>query len=239
MSEFTEHLLHRGDLQQWLEILFKFVLAALLAGALGLERETRGRPAGLRTHILVCLGATMLMVVSGLLADEFNRSAGQTWLDRGRIAAGIITGIGFLGAGTIVQTGRQQRGLTTAAMIWFAACLGIAIGCGYYLLSILSTALALFVIVGLGFLERRLTSRDHLILHLHLPQEQADIGAVTNALHEAGALRASATRIRYANGGPNVVMAFQVDVHSERDFARVVEGIRCRFPDAQVLEVQR
>jgi putative Mg2+ transporter-C (MgtC) family protein len=140
-------------------VLLKLLLAVLLGGAIGLEREFRGRPAGLRTHILVCLGATMIMIgstsmaeISQVLSPNFRVS-----VDPGRIAAGIVTGIGFLGAGAIIRLEDLIRGLTTAGCIWFVAALGIAIGEGLYPLAILSTICALVVLLALTRVEQRIS----------------------------------------------------------------------------------
>jgi putative Mg2+ transporter-C (MgtC) family protein len=138
--------------------LLKLLLAILLGGVIGLEREFRGRPAGLRTNILVCLGATMIMIgstsmaeISQILSPNF-----RVTVDPGRIAAGIVTGIGFLGAGAIIRFEDVVRGLTTAGCIWFVAALGIAIGEGLYVLAIMSTVCALVVLLGLTRVEIRI-----------------------------------------------------------------------------------
>jgi len=134
----------------------------------GYERQRKGEAAGLRTHILVCLGSTLLMIVSDRFAMEWNAAQAPVWLDRGRIAAGIITGIGFLGGGAILQFGREQHGLTTAAMIWFVAALGIAIGGGFFFMSVIATVLALTVVVGLGMLEHFIPTRGYMSVELRL-----------------------------------------------------------------------
>jgi len=121
-------------------------LAAVLSGAIGLERQFHGRPAGLRTHILVCLAATMAMLATRTLSS----------IDPGRIAAGALTGIGFIGAGAILRLKDTHRGLTTAACVWFVAALGVAIGAGAYSVAACTTGLALFVLVGLRVIERRI-----------------------------------------------------------------------------------
>jgi putative Mg2+ transporter-C (MgtC) family protein len=139
-------------------IIIRLLLAILLGGAIGLERESRGRPAGLRTHILVCLGATIIMLASqsmALLSQSLSPAA-RVQVDPGRIAAGIVTGIGFLGAGAIIRIGDLVRGLTTAGCIWFVAALGIVVGEGLYSLGILATAFALIVLLALSHLERRI-----------------------------------------------------------------------------------
>ncbi|HHE47702.1 MAG TPA: MgtC/SapB family protein [Candidatus Acetothermia bacterium] len=120
-------------------ILLKLAVAAVLGGLIGLERETHGRPAGLRTNVLVCVGAASIMVVA--------RAASSGVVDPGRAMAGVMTGIGFLGAGAIIKMGNIVRGLTTAACIWLVAALGIAVGQGLYALALTTTALALLVLV--------------------------------------------------------------------------------------------
>src|SRR5512143_587908 len=116
-----------GNVSGEADAVLRLLLAILLGGAIGLERESRGRPAGLRTHILVCLGATIIMIASTRMGEltQVLSSTSRVQVDPGRIAAGIVTGIGFLGAGAIIRIGDLVRGLTTAGCIWFVAALGI------------------------------------------------------------------------------------------------------------------
>jgi putative Mg2+ transporter-C (MgtC) family protein len=141
-----------------MDAVVRLLLAIVLGGAVGLERESRGRPAGLRTHILVCLGATIIMIASTRMGEltQALSPASRIQVDPGRIAAGIVTGIGFLGAGAIIRIGDLVRGLTTAGCIWFVAALGITIGQGLYALAIVSTVLALIVLLALTQVERRI-----------------------------------------------------------------------------------
>jgi len=127
-----------------LDLLVRVCAAAFLGGAIGLEREAHGRAAGLRTHILVCVGAALIMAV----AELFGAPDAP-----GRALAGIVTGIGFLGAGAIVRTHDIVRGLTTAACVWLVAGLGIAVGQGLYILAGGTTVIALIVLVGLNRIE--------------------------------------------------------------------------------------
>lgn len=128
--------------------LVPLLLAVLLGGAVGFERELNTRPAGLRTHILVCLSATMVIQVSRSIADGEVAlgEAGRLVFDPNRMGAGIVTGIGFLGAATVMRTGDVLRGLTTAACIWFVAGLGIVLGTHHYALAVVATVLVLFVL---------------------------------------------------------------------------------------------
>ncbi|MDB4885660.1 MAG: magnesium transporter [Gemmatimonadetes bacterium] len=133
-----------------LDLLIKLLLAVLLGGIIGFEREVAGKPAGLRTNILICVGATLLMDVStriGLTA------AGTRIGDPGRIAAQVVSGVGFIGAGTIMQAQGTVTGLTSAATIWVVAAIGLTVGAGYYVEGIGAGLLVTFVLAGLGNLE--------------------------------------------------------------------------------------
>ena len=140
------------------EILFRLFLAAVLGAVVGLEREVHGRPAGIRTYLLLCMGSALIMVVSELLFFKYEAKGLTDILraDPGRIAAQAITGIGFLGAGVILRYKDTIRGLTTAAAIWVACAVGLAIGAGFYLFGGAVTGLTLVSLVGLKAIERRL-----------------------------------------------------------------------------------
>jgi len=119
-----------------LEIALKLLLAVALGGIVGIERETSHKPAGFRTNILICLGAAMVMILSDLILGQDGRAGG----DATRMAAGVVTGIGFLGAGSIIQARGTVTGLTTAATIWAVGGLGLVIGAGYYLPAVIYTS---------------------------------------------------------------------------------------------------
>ncbi len=127
----------------YLEILTKIGLIILLSGIIGLDRELRHKPAGAKTHILVGIGSTIFMLVSIYIYMQY---MGTTQVDPGRIAAQVVTGIGFLGAGTIIQSGGSVLGLTTAASLWSVAGIGLAVGCGMYQLAVIVTVAILFVL---------------------------------------------------------------------------------------------
>lgn len=138
-----------------LAIFVKLLLAALAGGAVGLEREKHGRPAGLRTHLLVALGACIMMIVSEAFQLKYAAfdTNSSVRLDPGRTAAQIVTGIGFLGAGVIIKEGITVRGLTTAASLWLVAGLGMAFGMGLFVPGVITTALALASLIFLKKLE--------------------------------------------------------------------------------------
>lgn len=138
-----------------LAILVKLILAAIAGGAVGLEREKHGRPAGLRTHLLVALGACLMMIISEAfhLKYAMHDATSALRLDPGRTAAQIITGIGFLGAGVIIKEGASVRGLTTAASLWLSAGLGMAFGMGLFIPGAMATVMALLSLIFLKRLE--------------------------------------------------------------------------------------
>ena len=135
-----------------LDMLVKILVAALLGAMVGFERDKHGRAAGLRTHLLVSMGAAVFMVISAQVAKQ-SQLAGF-FADPGRIAAQIVTGIGFLGAGVILKSGNHVRGLTTAACLWTAAGIGMAAGGGFYVLATMTTGVALLGLVALKAFER-------------------------------------------------------------------------------------
>ena len=145
---------------QYLDIVVKLLIATVLSGLVGLEREFHGRPAGLRTHILVCLGATIIIASSQAIQEHFTAQGADSVfrIDPWRISAGIVTGIGFLGGGTILKSNDLIRGLTTAACIWFIAGIGIIVGLGLYIPAIMTTLIGLLVLVGLDPIGHRIPS---------------------------------------------------------------------------------
>lgn len=132
------------------EVVVRLLLAVLFSGMIGMEREVSGRAAGFRTHILVCVGSA-LMMLTGLHLSEQYRGIAQ--IDPGRIAAQVVSGIGFLGAGTIIQIRDSVRGLTTAASLWAAAGIGLAVGSGFYVGAVAATAIVLIVLYLLSHVE--------------------------------------------------------------------------------------
>lgn len=145
-----------------LETFLKLVLAIALGGLIGLEREASQKPAGLRTHILICVSASMMMVLSRLLLVSQAQSGG----DLLRIAAAVMTGMGFIGAGTIIQAQGSVHGLTTAATLWTVAGLGLVIGAGYYFIAVIFAILILATLVLFRRIEEAHLKKS--LYHYHL-----------------------------------------------------------------------
>lgn len=133
------------------ELLLRLVVAVILGGAIGIERGGAKHAAGLRTHIILCLGAASVMVVSECIIKEYGIPQ-----EIMRMGAQIISGVGFLGAGNIIVNGGQVHGITTASGLWTTACVGIAVGAGYYLIAVFMVALMLFVMLGLRSMSQKI-----------------------------------------------------------------------------------
>ena len=136
-----------------MQMIGRLLLTLLLSGLIGLERQVHRRTAGLRTHILVALGSCLIMLTSMYVFDIYKDMVS---LDPARIAAGVITGIGFLGAGTIIRDPEGVRGLTTAASLWVVAGIGLAVGTGFNKIAVIATVLVLVVLHFLRYAESKL-----------------------------------------------------------------------------------
>ncbi len=142
-----------------LDAFIKMTMALVCGGVIGMERGRKKRPAGFRTYMLVCLGATLVMMTNDFLCENGNG------VDVARLGAQVINGIGFLGAGTIITTGHNRvKGLTTAAGLWASACIGLAIGSGYYEGAILGTLMIVVIMVLLHTFDRRLLSNNKVVM---------------------------------------------------------------------------
>jgi len=152
-----------------LELMLQVGLATLLGGAIGLERELGGKPAGLRTNILICIGSVLYTHLSIAMLSAI-AGGGGTGTDPTRVAGQIVTGVGFIGAGTILHARGAVVGLTSAATIWVVAAIGVALGSGYYLEGIATTLVVLVVLAGLGRVEtlvERQAMRSTITVHAH------------------------------------------------------------------------
>ena len=160
-----------------LEVATKIGLAALLAGIVGAEREWTGKWAGLRTHMLISVGSALLTHIGlSIEAEGVNR-------DPARIAAEIVSGLGFLGAGTIIQSRGAVRGLTTAAGIWVAAAIGIGVGAGFFAEAALTSVALLLILAGLRPVEDRFLRRNRQVMSLQLPRGEK-LSRLMNLLEE-------------------------------------------------------
>lgn len=208
------------------DLTVRLLVAAALTGAIGLERELRERAAGLRTHMLVGVGSALFTIVSAYAWTDFTFSReGGTLLDPTRVAAQIVTGIGFLGAGAIIRQGLSVRGLTTAAGLWVVAAIGMAAGAGFYSAALVTTGI---VLVGLGpfrWLEggafiRRLR-REGRVLEVDLRAEQP-VGHVLDALENR---RARVNKIQLEDEEDRRTLRLEVDLPLGGTSAEVVDQL--------------
>lgn len=213
-------------------ILLRFILAAVCGGAIGIERGRKRHDAGLRTHAVVCIGAASVMMVNQYLI-EYLGSAG----DPARMGAQVVSGIGFLGAGTIIITGRQRgqrvKGLTTAAGLWASACMGLALGAGFFEGAVIMCVLLVLVIAVLTRLDK-VYVKSAASVQLYVEYlEHVPFSAILCALHKIGW---HMTAVEYLkNGGPNrnaVILDVQRAGRSRPisellDGVRDVEGVLC------------
>ena len=155
------------------DLIFRLGLAAVLGGLIGLEREARGRSAGLRTQLLVAVGSALAMIVS----LEFGRRYGAgemgaaIQVDPARVAYGVMAGVGFLGAGAMIRYGVGIRGLTTAASLWCTAAVGLACGFEMYVVALATTAIVLFALYVLAYVDRLVPTKQHKKIIVELPAD--------------------------------------------------------------------
>ena len=190
-------------------LVIKLVLAVILGGSIGLERGRKRRPAGFRTHILVCMGATLAMCISRYCVETLGIT-----VDVSRLGAQVINGIGFLGAGTIILTRRQEvKGLTTAAGLWACACMGLAVGAGFFECAIIAFAAIILSTTLLDKIEKMITSRSRNMNINVMVTETAIIACVHEVLRGMNIriFDSEITNVReLANESPNVVIETQL-----------------------------
>lgn len=168
------------------DIILRIILSCVLGGLIGLERESLNKSAGFRTHILVCVGSALIMIVS---QDVYNIYQNKAALDPGRIAAQVVSGIGFLGAGTIMREGATVKGLTTAATLWVVAGVGLAVGAGMYFPALVTTGVIFLTLIYLGKVEKLMAGLAHVtVLLVTAENRPGQLGRVGSYLGEKGVL---------------------------------------------------
>jgi putative Mg2+ transporter-C (MgtC) family protein len=209
----------------WLEVVLRVGLAAALGGAIGLERELREREAGLRTHLLVSVGAALFTMVSAYAWTDWRFSTPQGLVfDPTRIAAQVVSGIGFLGAGAIIRQGLSVRGLTTAATLWVVAAIGMAAGVGYYEAAVVTTALVLLSLWPLRILAYRLSARvrpEEGRLAVELPSGTSAV-SVLEAVEQAGA---DVSALEFEEEGDRRRVDLRVRLGTGRSAAELIDAL--------------
>ena len=203
------------------------LLAAVLAGGLiGLERSFRGRPAGFRTHTLVCMASTVLMLITVYEWQWIqSHTPDSIRMDPTRMAQGIMTGIGFLGAGVIFKEGITVRGLTTAASIWITAALGILIGIGFYFPAAVTTALAIFVLSIFRWVESHMRTQSYARLVIAFRRGEALDEAVLRA--QLAGHGFDAAHMSYRVGDTGEIFEYRMMIQTTRpeNFGKLAENL--------------
>jgi putative Mg2+ transporter-C (MgtC) family protein len=166
------------------EIIIRLLLGTLFGGIIGFERQVHGRPAGFRTHILVCIAAVLIMLVSEYYQYLSSIDPSYIRIDPGRIAAGALAGVGFIGAGVVLKAGLSIQGLTTAACIWVVSAIGLAIGSGLYLAGAVTFVITIFSLASLRSVERRMPKLTHRFLTITADLD-ADEDQITSIIKRA------------------------------------------------------
>ncbi|MBI2875258.1 MAG: MgtC/SapB family protein [Candidatus Tectomicrobia bacterium] len=215
-----------------LEITLRLLLAALLGGMVGLERERKNQLAGFRTHIILCVGSALVMMISIYVAENADPSA-QT--DPSRIAAQVVSGVGFLGAGAILRLGGSVKGVTTAASIWTMAAIGLAVGAGFYYGAAMATGIILLALAILGKIESSLLlGKRERNFTLTVVDTPGILGKVESALHPHNI---SLTNIRINKNGLANRLEIQatIEIPKGADLAQVSNSLASI---GEVLEVE-
>ena len=201
------------------EIVLRLILAALLGGVIGYEREHTNRPAGFRTHILVCVGSALVMVTSEFIFDKYRAAAN---LDPARLGAQVISGIGFLGAGTIIRDGFNVRGLTTAASLWAVSCVGIAAGIGFYEGAAAATLMIFLTLITLKKAEKHFAQKNrYTTLVIEAENAAGQVGCVSGVLEKYGA---EIRNIQLYKGKDNTLMIKAVVKTPENGIGAQIAG---------------
>lgn len=199
-------------------IVFRLVVSAVLGGVIGFEREHRGKPAGLKTHILVCLGSCLITILS---INFYAGVQGMTNADPARLAAQVVSGIGFLGAGAIMKEGPTIRGLTTAASLWVVASVGLAAGSGSMTGAIATTVLVVIILAWLPKLERWVHSRTaEVTLYIQSYDRPGQLGRVGSLLGTMG-IRIAQIQIEELEKG-KIGIPLTLDLPNNRDLQDII-----------------
>ncbi|SFJ36972.1 MgtC/SapB family protein [Thermoflavimicrobium dichotomicum] len=209
------------------ELALRLVVAAVLGGIVGWERELNNSPAGFRTHILVSVGSALIMLISIYGFSEFMQEPRVTF-DPGRISAQVVSGIGFLGAGTILRQGVTVSGLTTAASLWVVAGIGLAVGTGFMFAAVLTTMIALISLELLNRIETgMLKKRSLCVIHVTVIDEPGKLGELASCIAEQGGnVRRVKIEERDKDVAEELDITFMVRLSERMAIAELLDQIR-------------
>jgi len=208
-------------LNDW-TVLLRLVMAAVLSGIVGFERELHGRAAGFRTHILLCTGSTLVMLTSIHIFDVYNA---RVPCDPARIAAGVVTGIGFLGAGTIMHSKSSVSGLTTATSLWVVASIGLAVGSGMYFAATATTVITMITLFFFSRVEHAMIRKDwYKTLIVEAQEGVNQIKGVREVLAEYG-VKVTDFEVGRSGDGLNMTLKIGVKLGTSRNDDNIVQEI--------------
>ena len=208
-------------LNEWV-VLLRLITAVVLSGIVGFEREFHGRAAGFRTHILLCIGSTLVMLTSIHIFDVYNSVVP---CDPARMAAGVVTGIGFLGAGTIMHSKSSVRGLTTATSLWVVAGIGLAVGSGMYFASIATTVITMITLFFFSRVEHAMIRKDwYKTLIIEARGGVTQIKGAREVLAEYG-VRVTDFEVERSEDGTSMTLEIGVRLSTSRNDDHIVQDI--------------
>lgn len=228
MSEFSWVPVHEFSM------LLRLLAAAVLGGIVGMERGSGDRPAGFRTHILVCVGSALFMLVSmygfGDIHDiqrfEPGHYAGQSW-DASRIASQVVSGIGFLGAGTILHEGLTIKGLTTAASLWMVSAIGLTVGSGMYFVSFAATAITMLTLVTFHSWEKRFAGasrNERGFVRIDTDNRPGAITAITEFLSSYNS-EIKSMNVKHNKADNHLILELYLKVAKNTDTSQMMKGL--------------
>ena len=228
------------DLEAWVtnftnsiqfEMVIRLILAAVLGGIVGMERGSGDRPAGFRTHILVCAGSALIMLVSMYGFEGFDKVPFEYPKNRdsARIAAQVVSGIGFLGAGTILHEGITVRGLTTAASLWMISAIGLATGAGMYFVSVAATIITFLTLTAFHSVEKRFavanSKSDKKYIRVTASNTQGLVAEVATFLSQSG-IKVKTINVQNSSLSNNVVLELYLKFNKELDLGMIMDGLQ-------------
>ena len=205
------------------EVIIRLFVACILGGLIGFEREHNHRPAGFRTHILVCVGAALVMLTSEFVFLRFNNT--NTNIDPARLGAQVISGIGFLGAGTIIRYGVNVKGLTTAASIWAVGCVGIACGIGFYVGAVIASLTIYLVLIIFKYIENKISQRgSEEVYYIETKKGMGNISKTSDIFHE-NEMTIKNIIIEKSISSENEVVKFLIKYSKNTKWEEIIESI--------------
>jgi putative Mg2+ transporter-C (MgtC) family protein len=205
-----------------LNMAVRLVLAAILGGVIGYEREHTQRPAGFRTHIVVCVAAALVMEISNFIFQHYHSFSN---MDPARLGAQVISGIGFLGAGTIIRDGFSVKGLTTAASLWAVSCIGLAVGIGLYSGAILATAIIYITLLTLKRFEHTITPIQDSLIFIQTENRSGWMNDVNDLLARHN-VAIKTVEVENDRNNENIVVRLAVYFPNIKTNTEIIEGLQ-------------